>query len=172
MAYSPKAISNALLERAWAHKQPMTQMKLHKLLYYSHGWYLGLKNEPLIDETVEAWQYGPVVRSLYYEFRDCGARPITRKATDIDYAHGDLKLIEPEIGPSDDPSMQNFLDRIWSVYGKLTASQLSQMTHEVGSPWQKIWSEANGIKGVDIPNNLIRDYFRAKVAQNRAGQPA
>jgi uncharacterized phage-associated protein len=125
------------------------------------------KDEPLIDETVEAWKFGPVVRSLYYEFRACGASPITRKATDIDFT--DLELIEPGI-KAEDSETRRFLDRIWLVYGKLTASQLSQMTHEPGSPWQKTWSEANGIKGVDIPNDLIREYFKAKVAQNLASQ--
>jgi uncharacterized phage-associated protein len=126
---------------------------------------LGLKGEPLLNETVEAWQYGPVVRSLYYEFRDCGANPITRQATDFDLST--MNLIEPEV-PPDDTATRQLLDRVWSVYGKLTASQLSQMTHESGSPWQKVWSEANGIRDVDIPNDLIQEYFKSKAAENRA----
>ncbi len=40
-------------------------MKLHKLLYYAAGWHLGFTGEPLFDEDIEAWQYGPVVPSIY-----------------------------------------------------------------------------------------------------------
>jgi len=44
-------------------------MKLQKLVYYAHGWHLALNNEPLIDEQVECWQYGPVISSLFHEFK-------------------------------------------------------------------------------------------------------
>jgi uncharacterized phage-associated protein len=43
MIYSPKAVANTLLEKAWANDRSVTQMKLHKLLYYAHGWHLAIK---------------------------------------------------------------------------------------------------------------------------------
>jgi uncharacterized phage-associated protein len=165
MPYSPKAIANFFLRTAWAENCPLTQMKLHKLLYYAHGWQLGLRDSPLIDETVEAWQYGPVVRSVYYEFRDLGASPITRQATELDTSAMDL--IAPEV-PQEDGSSRGLMDRVWQVYGKLSAAQLSQMTHVPDSPWSQTWERAQGIKGVDIPNDLIRDYFKRKAEENRA----
>src|SRR5580698_9185843 len=127
MTYSPKVVPNSLLRKARTNGCPLTQMKLHKLLYYAHGWSLGINNLPLIDETVEAWKYGPVVRSLYYEFRDLGANAINRKATEFDPTT--QGLITPEVDEGDDRT-QRLLDRVWDVYGRLTAAQLSQMTHE------------------------------------------
>ena len=39
--YSPKAIANSFLDLSQKTSQPLTQMKLHKLIYYAHGWNFG-----------------------------------------------------------------------------------------------------------------------------------
>ena len=51
-------------------------MKLQKLIYYAHSWSLAVYGEPLIEEDIEAWSWGPVVRSVYLEFKDFGSKPI------------------------------------------------------------------------------------------------
>jgi uncharacterized phage-associated protein len=172
--YSPKAIANALLDMAEKAGKPLTQMKLHKLVYYAHGWNLALTGKPLIDETIEAWKYGPVVRSLYYEFRDVGSQPIPRKAYEFDFVKGTTKFsfTVPIIDANDEAS-KALMGRVWDVYGGLTAAQLSKMTHESGSPWAEVWTAAQAdgvIKGRDIPNNLIQAYFKRKAEVNRAAK--
>ena len=88
MPFSAKAVANVFLELADAAKQTLTPMKLQKLVYYAHGWYLGLTGRPLLDELIQAWSFGPVVRSLYNEFKEFGADPITHKATTIERIKG------------------------------------------------------------------------------------
>jgi uncharacterized phage-associated protein len=63
--YDPKAIANYFIARAAADGKRLTPLQLIKLVYIAHGWYLGLTGEPLINEPPEAWQYGPVIPSLY-----------------------------------------------------------------------------------------------------------
>jgi len=41
---------------------PMTTMKLQKLIYYAQAWALAWSEHPLFDNTMEAWDRGPVVR--------------------------------------------------------------------------------------------------------------
>lgn len=41
-------------------------MQVIKMAHIAHGYSLAIHNEPLVDEAVEAWKYGPVVPSLYY----------------------------------------------------------------------------------------------------------
>jgi uncharacterized phage-associated protein len=168
--HSPKAIANYFLDRSKEASRTMTQMKLHKLIYYAHGWCLGIADKPLINETVEAWKYGPVIRSLWDEFRDVGSKPIERRAYDVGFAPGTTKFVfnAPSV-PPDDFSLP-LLKRIWELYGPLSAVQLSQMTHEHGSPWSETWgkAQAEGVTmGVDIPNDLIRAYFKQKAEANR-----
>jgi uncharacterized phage-associated protein len=80
MPYDPKAIANYLLEVAKNHNETLTPMKIQKLVYFANGWHLALKNEPLINEQVEAWPYGPVIPSLYRAFRRFGDQAITALA--------------------------------------------------------------------------------------------
>ena len=156
--YSPAAIANFFLKRARREGENITQMKLHKLVFYAHGWNLGIFERPLLNETVQAWKYGPVVPSLYYEFLEYGSAPIDRLAG----------VWDPETDlQTDDKDTLWLLDRVWQVYGKFSASQLSALTHEPGSPWDQTWSQAEGIKK-EISNGLIQNYFAEKASVNAA----
>ncbi|MEH2444259.1 MAG: type II toxin-antitoxin system antitoxin SocA domain-containing protein [Nostoc sp.] len=38
----------------------MTNMKVQKLLYYAQNLHLAMYDEPLFEEEIQAWRYGPV----------------------------------------------------------------------------------------------------------------
>ncbi len=82
--YSPKSIANYFIDLAKVSGDKLTPMKLQKLVYYAMGWFAGYTGKPLVDEAVEAWQYGPVFSSLYHEFKQFGSGPIDGKATEYD----------------------------------------------------------------------------------------
>ena len=137
-------------------------MKLHKLLYYAQGWYLAVVGKPLLNETITAWKYGPVVPSLYYDLKKFGARPIDRLTRTID--RQTRVRYSPQIDP-DDNVVRGLLERIWSVYGGLSGRQLSQMTHAADSPWSRVRETHPELSGVDIPNEQIRRHFRQRLGQ-------
>ena len=61
-------------------------------------------------------------------------------------------------------TFRHFLSVIYNIYGGYSAIQLSNMTHESGSPWDRVRAEYSG-KIPDyqtIPNEWIRDYFAAQ----------
>jgi uncharacterized phage-associated protein len=160
MPYDSKAVANYFLDCADRAGKKLDPMQLQKLAYFSHGWHLAACNTPLIDEMVEAWRYGPVIPSLYHEFKSFGKNPVTRRASHLKIVNEeklDYVLIEPSIDRAD-PTCR-LLDLIWNSYGKLTGIQLSNLTHVPGSPWHVIWQQAEGRKNVDIPDELIREYF-------------
>ncbi len=74
------AIANYFVRKSLDSGIPVTPMKLVKLVYVAHGWYLGLTGEPLIAEGVQAWKYGPVVPSVYDKFKMYGGSAITEPA--------------------------------------------------------------------------------------------
>ena len=47
----------------------LTPLHINKLVFFSHGWNLGILETPLINEDVEAWKYGPIIPSIYYAFK-------------------------------------------------------------------------------------------------------
>ncbi len=143
-------------------------MKLLKLVYFAHGWYLGFFGDPLINESVQAWKFGPVVPSLYHAFKEFRTDPIRGRAQEHKLAGEEIITTTPSI--PEDANLKNFLNRIWEVYGRLTGLQLSTITHQPGSPWHKTWFDLGGsqIKGAPIPNELIKDFFAPKIKASEA----
>lgn len=170
--YDAKAIANFLLALAEAENVPLMPMKLQKLVYYAHGWHLGLTGRPLLNEAIQAWNFGPVIMSLYKEFADFGAEPITRKAQEMERNPGmdigDAILYAPSLDDyqADDKEFtKDLLKRVWHVYAGFTAVQLSNMTHAPGTPWYQINKMYNGAipKYATIPDELIMRHFQAQV---------
>lgn len=125
-------------------------MKLQKLIYYAHGWCLALYNKPLVEDQVQAWTYGPVFPRVYHLAKTYGSEPIDS----LLYGY----LSEPSVVQGSDPRIP-LLEKIWEVFGKYSASQLSRMTHEPGGPWDKISKSYPGRKGTTIPEDLLTEYF-------------
>jgi uncharacterized phage-associated protein len=56
---------------------PITNLRLQKLMYYAQAWYLALHGERLIPDAFEAWVHGPVIPSLYERFSAYRWNPIS-----------------------------------------------------------------------------------------------
>lgn len=156
---SATTIANYVLDLAWGDGIPIDPLKLQKIIYLAHGWSLVLLKRPLIKEPFQAWNYGPVVPSLYKAFQRFGASPIT--------AHAPKQPMENHYGLDD--STKSLLDSVWERYKSLNGIQLSKFTHEPGYAWDLArrnspmapWSSPT------IPNQLIENEFTR--LQERAG---
>lgn len=176
MFYDANAIANFFLDLAKSEGKPLDQMQLQKLVYYANGWHLAIKGKRLINEQVEAWRYGPVIPSLRESFRDYGDQPIDAPASYLlptrrgMISFEEIEEVVPTIeqgNPSDLEFVKSLLERVWQVYGNYTGIQLSNMTHEAGSPWDHVYRKYDGNipKGTDIPEQEIRDYFVGLASQ-------
>src|SRR5215469_2786509 len=76
MSYPASLIAYAFVKRGIDDGNPVTQMKLQKLVYFAHGLHLASYNEPLISEKFQAWKYGPVVPAIYRDYKLYGSSPI------------------------------------------------------------------------------------------------
>jgi uncharacterized phage-associated protein len=168
MPYSAKAIANYFLDLAEEQGQSLSPMKLQKLVYFAHGWYMALTGKPLLDEQVQAWSYGPVIHSLYSAFADYGSNPITGRATTVDHVEGlKFKVRAPRIDENqqeDNQLTKRLLRRVWDLYGGYSAVQLTNLTHAAGTPWDRVNKQYNGNlpKFTTIPEDWIREYFQAQ----------
>ena len=80
--YDPLEVANNILEKAFLENKPVSPMKLQKLLYFIYRDYLKKDGEALFSERFEAWKYGPVLSSVYREFKKHGGRKITEYSKD------------------------------------------------------------------------------------------
>ncbi|MFM0292787.1 MULTISPECIES: Panacea domain-containing protein [Paraburkholderia] len=152
MAYSAMAVANAFIKRAKEGRvYDLSPMKLQKLMFYAQSWYLRHRNSPLMDDVFCRWQYGPVIPSLYHEFKGYGAAPITQYGNHLSTDHGGYRVTTPVI-PDNDPDAWWYVDEVIRVYGGLSGAQLSNMTHQAGTAWS-----VGPPDGGPIPNNLLAE---------------
>ena len=154
------AIANFFIRKSLKEKKPITQIKLQKLIYFAHGFYLALKEKPLVGEKIEAWQYGPVIPSVYHRFKKWGSRNI-RKV-----------LVDKEANPIINEEDIEFLDLVWHKFSTLSAAQLVKISHEKDGPWNKAIEKSKSLVGFVVPNIVINNieiymYFKENFVKNR-----
>jgi uncharacterized phage-associated protein len=99
----------------------MTNMKVQKLLYYAQSLHLALHNEPLFEEEIQAWRYGPVCPPAYRFYCEFEAKQLP-----IPGKESLLQLSEKK----------ELLEEVWGYFGGYHAYRLSDMTHGE-FPWKK-----------------------------------
>jgi uncharacterized phage-associated protein len=147
---SALAVANSFIKKGMDEGKVITPMQLIKLVYLANGWYLAWKDEPLITEAIEAWKYGPVVRSVYDHVGRRGTYDIKSLITFSKASE------EPKAYVADEEDQKKIIDLVWEKYGNYSGEQLSAITHISDSPWAKVSSGKNTY----IPNNLIGSYYK------------
>ena len=140
---------------AQASGRPLTNMQLQKLVYIAHGYSLAILHRPLILQSVEAWQYGPVIRVLYDALREYGAgvvrEPIERAPKE--------SLSETD---------RTLIATVLNAYGRFSGPQLSTMTHREDTPWREVYNPHAVFNNDPIRDELIEQHY-TKLLNERAG---
>ena len=97
---------------------PVSNLKLQKLLYYCQGWHLAVRGTPLFADRIEAWVHGPVQPGVYGAYKHNRWSAITEDV--------------PEAVLSDDE--KSIVDEVLSVYGADSGYELERRTH-LEPPW-------------------------------------
>lgn len=165
MPYDCRAIANAILDLSDQLRLQLTHMAVHKIMYYAHGWQLANSDTPLVRQEFEAWKDGPVQRLVWESLKVSGSSPVTCRATKFDLVTRRFDEVYENI-KSDD---LEFLQTIVCGYGNLHAFELSEMTHELGGPWDMVRNASKGrvSLGMFIPNSTIRDHFSKSVTASK-----
>lgn len=139
-----RVVANRFLELAKEEHRQLTPMQVLKLVYIAHGWMLGLNGRPLIEQPVEAWQYGPVVRDVYNGVRSYGRDPVRdamwAPQQQLDYYEGDM------------------VRQVYGLYKHMDGIALSNITHMPNTPWAETYRP--GQFGRVIPNDLIAAHYQ------------
>lgn len=139
MAVNIHAVADYFILKADAEAgDPITHLKLQKLLYYAQAWHLAIGGEELVKDEFEAWVHGPVARAIYERFQGKSWQPlsINQLATD------------PAKELNDD--MRGFLDEVWDIYGQFGAKRLEVLTHSE-APWKEARAGLSPIERCEKP---------------------
>ncbi|WP_196220177.1 Panacea domain-containing protein [Terrilactibacillus tamarindi] len=118
----------------------ISNLKLQKILYYLQARFLTNDSGPLFNDEISKWRYGPVVPSVYHEFKLFGSGAITRVLEPLIIHHNDeggfkvskKKFSENKINPLDKKVILETVD----ILSKYKAFDLVERTHK-----QKIWKK-------------------------------
>ncbi|MBB4103579.1 Panacea domain-containing protein [Allorhizobium borbori] len=158
--YKAKSVANAFLTLANRDGYDITPMQLQKLLYYANGYFMAENDgQPLINEYFEAWDYGPVVPTVYYEFREYVNRPIKRFAYTFD-REVSREIVAPQ--PVNDDQSESVISWVWDNYRDLSGPQLSNMTHKTDGPWDRARRRASNsqMRNERLETADLLEYFR------------
>ncbi|MDN6900673.1 type II toxin-antitoxin system antitoxin SocA domain-containing protein [Oenococcus sicerae] len=104
----------------------LTQMKVVKLLYFAFGRYAAKSHGKLFNSRIIAMPYGPVVEEIHQNFN--GQR-------DIVFGELEKQAFTDFSSVQENTEIVTLLKGILDDYGDQTASGLSKVTHQAGSPW-------------------------------------
>lgn len=157
MPYDVREIANFVLDFADQRGKGLSNIDINKIVYFLHGWYLAKHNEPLVSAKIEAWNYGPVFRELYSEFKNHGSDIISSRARRRSPITANLEYCTPALSEFD----TNFLVPLIENYIRLSTFKLVELSHASGGPWDLVYNyEADSNPGMRISDEQISAYFK------------
>lgn len=155
--YNAALIAYAFVKKGIEEGNPLTQMKLQKVVYFAQGLSLALKDKELVKENFQAWKYGPVIPSIYHDYKLYGSSPIQ----DTEWLPWTIDLDLDCL----DTDANSIIQDTWDIVGDIPGAQLSNWTHKSDSPWSKHYKP--GVPDIIIPKEDIQEYFmQFKKTQN------
>jgi uncharacterized phage-associated protein len=144
MAYNVLDIANKIIRyvSTGEYGDSVTNMKLQKLLYYHQGYHLAYFGEPMFDDEIEAWMYGPVVPNVYNHYKGYGN-------SSLNYDDNAIELSEKE---------EKLFKEVMRVYGDYSAIGLMNLTHK-----EKPWKETPIGVGNVISTKSMEEFFKKKI---------
>ncbi len=124
-------------------KKPISNLQLQKILYFVQKCYLKKDiNSPAFEDSIEAWQFGPVVPAVYYRFSGFGAMPITFK-----YPYEQFGISRKDLAN---------IREITENKRECDPWELVDATHKLGGAWDRVYKGGEGLRQV-IPNAYIAE---------------
>lgn len=137
MWYSVTEVARYIITRCSELQRPVSNLKLQKMLYFLWVDFYKQTKRMLFIDNIYAWQLGPVVPDVYYEYCSYAGRPIIGIYTSA-IASEDVAI----------------LDSIIEKYVNVSASELVNRTHARGTAWDSVYRDGAGDRNI-IPFDLI-----------------
>ncbi len=115
---------------------PVSNLKLQKLLYYVQGWHLALRGGAAFNDRLEAWVHGPVQPGVYGTYKQYRWNPIFEE------------VVKPDL----DKDLVEVIDAVLGAYGSDSGYELELRTHG-----EQPWLVARGDLPADAESNRVLD---------------
>lgn len=146
------AIAAHIVHMAADEGDRIDHLKLQKLCYYAQGYSLVLRRKPIFDDRIEAWEHGPVVPSVYHQYKD----------------HGRISIPATGQKPELEQWRVEILEMVYARLGWMTSWNLRNQTH-MERPWHDVWRRDE--RNAEIPQRAIYEFFAGELLGQRVIPP-
>ncbi|MDL2310474.1 DUF4065 domain-containing protein [Peptostreptococcaceae bacterium OttesenSCG-928-C18] len=136
--YKALEVAKYVINKGIEKNTPISNLQLQKILYYMQEYNLKNYNTPLFEDNFEAWQFGPVIATVYHEYSSNGGSKIDR-----------MQNIESKI------EVPENMDIMIEEKMKLNPWDLVNDTHSKDKPWYYVYNN-RGNKAT-ISKELIKE---------------
>jgi len=156
MTYDGRAVANFVLDQCDASGVAVSHLALQKIVYFCHVWSLIELAQPLVRQSFEAWEHGPVLQYLYREFKGFGSAPVRGRAQQMNPQNGQREVVSYALA---EPTRE-LLTKVVAIYCRFSASALRELSHAPGGPWDRVWHHGGKINpGMRIDNRDIEQFY-------------
>lgn len=132
---------------------PMSHLKLQKILYLCYEKYLKKTGVQLFKDEIYAWRYGPVIETVYHEYKSYGSGLIPYEEDDTVIINTCELAVKPSfmrilVSEHGEATISIILS-VLKEYDKYSAGELVDITHMDGKPWKKVYKEGLNKKITD-----------------------
>lgn len=136
-----KDIAKSIINYSNSINAPISNLKLQKLLYFT--WIENYKqnlNYLFVDDFY-AWQFGPVVPAVYFDYCAFGGLPI------IEYIPSQENV---------DCEAQEIVKKVVDKYKNYSALEMVALSHQEGHAWDTVYQGGKGNKQLIRFDDIIR----------------
>ena len=146
--YNALSVARYIIDYYNRHERGISNLKLQKVLYFVQAEFLvgTYDHRPCFSDSIEAWDFGPVVPSVYRQYKIYGSGIIPSNNNDI------LKPYYDTIAEEDKARIDNIITETFGY----TASELVRITNNQ-APWKEAYRKGFNNK---ISNKSIYNYFK------------
>lgn len=160
--YSANTIAKEVISYSNEKDFSISNLKLQKVLYFIQAIFLNEYHRACFSDDIEAWAFGPVVPSVYRQYKIFGANSIPTTVFNKNNFASIFALTSYETNEIISKDDINIIHNIVNELSSYTASELVEITHSQ-SPWINAYMpRLNNI----ISNDSILEYFSSTNAED------
>ncbi|WP_379945840.1 Panacea domain-containing protein [Enterococcus devriesei] len=160
--FSAMDIADFILQNRIDAREPISNLELQKYLYFVNARFLFEKNEPLFEEPLEKWKFGPVVSDVYHEYKNSQANKITElsRHESVEITDEGIKFNTNEFDTTSIPlDVQRILNESIERLSKFDPFELVEETHK-HTEWKNDEARImNGEQHLVYDSELMKNYF-------------
>lgn len=137
--YKAMDLANYIVDKCIKDNVSITNLQLQRILYFVQKDFLK-RGSPAFSDDIEAWEFGPVVPNVYFDFCGFGA-------TSISISKGAVPNLTSD---------KNIIDNIIEAKRSLTPWEAAKETHKATGAWSKVHNNGKGNRCI-IPVDLIKE---------------